>query len=407
MKKGLLLLSFAGSLLLAATAFAQEPTGPVQGRIVAPPSTLGLPTLRVHTPLYVFVPDGVIHDAQNPPANAENPGSLACVYGVTAPTNGCPRTGSPVATGGSNAIAVVDFGHNSTLQADFNAFNTFYGLPQQTLIFNSDCGSSPSNDGTGWDLETALDVEYAHAMAPHAQIIVSEFCNDPFDGGTSAAEYKAGQLVSAHGGGEVNNSFGFNGGEFSDELSLDQFMHTNGVTYYSSAGDSGLGPQYPSVSPNTVSVGGTRIMRDSNGMFTGQETCWSGSGGGISQFEPLPQYQLFVANRTNFKRGTPDWAADAQPASGAAVYSTTACNGWCQVGGTSLAAPLLAGIVNQAGHFKASSPLELSMTYQWYIRPVTYATNFRDVTSGSNGQNAVPGWDQCTGLGTPKSGSQF
>ena len=121
----------------------------------------------------------------------------------------------------------------------------------------------------------------------------------------------------------------------------------------------------------------------------------------------MPQYQLFVANRTNFKRGTPDWSADANPASGAAVFSTTACNGWCQVGGTSLASPLLAGIVNQGGHFKTHTPLELSMTYQWYIRPTLYHTNFFDVTTGSNGQNAVFGWDQCTGLGSPRKASQF
>ncbi len=281
---------------------------------------------------------------------------------MTPPTTGCPRSGSPVATGGTKAIAVVDYGHNSTLQADFNAFNAQYGLPTQTLQIICDCGSCPSSNGTGWDVETALDVEYAHAMAPNAQIIVSEFCSDPFDGGKSAAEWLAGQAVAALGGGEVSNSFGY-GGEAgvggSLEMMWDQLMTVPGVVYFTSAGDSGLGPDYPSVSPNTVSAGGTRIIRDGSGNFTGEEDCWSGSGGGISLYEPLPNYQLIIGNRTGPKRGTPDIAADASPNSGVAVYSTTGCGGWCQVGGTSVSSPMLAGIVNAAGSFAPRTSSEL------------------------------------------------
>jgi len=334
-------------LTLTVTAFTQDVSSPGSGRIVAPPSTLGLAPGMVRTPLYIFIPDTIRPD-NSPPASAETPGSIACIYGVTPPTNGCPRSGSPVASGGARAIAVVDYGHNSTLQNDFNIFNTQYGLPTQTLQFICDCGSCPSNNGTGWDLETALDTQYA--MAPHAQIIVAEFCSDPFEGGTSAAEYLAGQAVAAAGGGEVSNSFGY-GGEFSGELSYDQYMHTSGVVYFTSAGDSGLGPDYPSVSPNTVSAGGTKVIRDTSGNFTGEEDCWSGSGGGISTMEPLPQFQLFIGNRTGPHRGTPDWSADASPASGVAVYSSTGCSGWCQVGGTSVSSPVLAGIVNSANSF--------------------------------------------------------
>jgi kumamolisin len=287
MKRSLFLMITALVIMLVSiSAFAQSNDAQVKGTIVAPPSTRGLPGLKVHTPLYVFVPEeGVKPDA--PPAGAENPGSTACIYGVTPPTNGCPRSGSPVATGGAKAIAVVDYGHNSTLQADFNTFNTQYGLPTQTLQFICDCGSCPSSDGSGWDVETALDTQYAHAMAPHAQIIVAQFCNDPFAGGKSAAEWLAGQAVASFGGGEVSNSFGY-GGEFSGETGYDQYMTVSTVAYFTSAGDSGLGPDYPSVSPNSSSAGGTRIIRDGSGNFTGEEDCWSGSGGGISQYEALP-----------------------------------------------------------------------------------------------------------------------
>lgn len=405
MRRSLVVFISVAIVLIAATAFAQNASSPATGgTIVAPPSTLGLPGLNVHTNLYIYRENGVIHDAQNPPANGENPGSLACIYGVTAPTSGCPRSGSPVATGGSKAIAVVDYGHNSTLQSDFNTFNTQYGLPQQNLIFQCACGSCPSSDGTGWDLETALDVEYAHAMAPQAQIIVSEFCNDPLDDGSELGP--AGYIATNYGAGEVSNSWGYNGGEDSSELSLDHFFVQAGIVFFASAGDSGLGPQYPSVSPNVVSAGGTAISRDSGGNFTG-ETCWSGSGGGISQFEPAQHYQIYIGNKTGPKRGTPDWSGDASPASGANVYSTTGCPQWCRVGGTSLTSPMLAGITNEAGNFETSSVRELSKTYQYYIRPVTYHTVFFDVVSGSNGSPAGAGWDQCTGLGSPRKPSFF
>jgi subtilase family serine protease len=379
-----------------------------QDKIITPPSTRGLPNLNVRTPLYVVQPEtGVKPDA--PPARAENPGSLACIYGVTAPTTGCPRVGSPVATGGSKAIAVVDYGHNSTLQSDFNTFNTQYGLPAQTLTFQCACGSCPSNDGSGWDVESALDVEYAHAMAPQAQIIVSEFCSDPIgDGGiTSTANF----IVANYGAGEMSNSWTYNGGESwcganGCELSYDHYFSVAGIVFFGSAGDGGLGPAYPSISPNVVSAGGTTITRDGNGNFTG-ETCWSGSGGGISNQEPLPQYQLILANKLGTKRGTPDWAGDASPNSGAAVYSTTGCGGWCQVGGTSLSSPMLAGILNSAGTFGNHTVNDLGKTYQYYRNPGKYRHYFYDVISGSNGSPAAVGWDQCTGLGTPRTPSGF
>ncbi len=403
MKRVLLLVITALVIMVIAVSGFAQTSDAAKGTIVAPPSTLGLPGLSVHTQLYIVKPDGL--PPAGPPASAENPGSVACIYGVTPPTNGCPKVGSPVATGGTKAIAVVDYGHNSTLQADFNAFNTQYGLPSQTLTFICDCGACPSNNGTGWDVETALDVEYSHAMAPNAQIIVSQFCSDPFQGGMSAAEYLAGQAVAGLGGGEVSNSFGY-GGEFDGELDYDQYMNVPGVVYFTSAGDSGLGSDYPSVSPNTVSAGGTHIVR-SNGSFTGEEDCWSGSGGGISSMEPLPNYQLIIGNITGPHRGTPDIGAIADPNTGVAVYSTTGCGGWCQVGGTSVSSPTLAGIVNEAGSFGNHTASELSKLYAWYRNPGLYHTYLYDVTKGSNGSPAKVGWDQCTGLGTPRNLAGF
>jgi len=303
----------------------------------------------------------------------------------------------------------VDYGHNSTLQADFNKFNTQYGLPTQTIQFICDCGSCPSSDGSGWDVETALDVEYSHAMAPNAQIIVSQFCSDPFQGGKSAAEWLGGEAVAGLGGGEVSNSFGY-GGEFSGETDWDQYMTVPGVVYFTSTGDSGCGTDYPESSPNTVAAGGTHIIRDSNGNFTGNESVWNGGGGGISSMEALPNYQLIIGNRTGPHRGTPDIAAVADPNTGVAVYSTTGCGGWCQVGGTSVSSPTLAGIVNAAGSFAPRTSSELNELYTWYRNPGNYRKYIYDVTTGSNGGScgaAKVGWDEGTGLGTPRNLAGF
>jgi kumamolisin len=403
-KMGCVGLSLALTVMMAMfSGFATAQDSPVQSNVIVPPSTAGtVPGVAVRTQLLIRNPDG---DSLLPGPPPENPNSIHCIYGIPPIVPGCPL-GGPPAFGGAKAIAVVEWGHNTTLQADFNFFNGTYGLPTQTIQFLCDCGSCPINNGTGWDAETALDVEYAHGMAPNAQIIVAEFCSDPFAGGTSAAEYLAGNRVLQYGGGEVSNSFGY-GGEFASELGYDNYMTAPGVVYFSAAGDSGLGTDYPSVSPNSISAGGTTIIRDASGNYNGEQDCWSGSGGGISSFEPLPFYQLIIGGKTGPHRGTPDYAADADPNTGVEIYSTTGCGGWCQVGGTSIASPVLAGVVNEAGSFVKSSASELKASYNWYLSPLLYHKYFDDVTKGSNGAPAGVGWDECTGLGAPKNLAGF
>jgi kumamolisin len=397
-KKGLfMMVTLLVILVVAVSGFAQSPASSVKGKTIAPPSSRLQGPWKVRTPLLIFIPDGNV--SPDIP-NGETPASIACIYGVTVPTSGCPKNGTLLSTGGAKAIAVVEFGHNTTLQSDMNTFTSQFGLPAITLteICSPGPPPCPTNNGSGWDVETALDVQWAHAMAPNARIIVSEFTDDPF---TDGAESAAGAAVAAAGGGEVSNSFGY-GGEFDGELQNDLDMQTPTVVYFASAGDSGLGADYPSVSPYVVSAGGTHINRDSNGNFEGTESCWDGSGGGLSSMEPVPTYQFIISNLVGPKRGTPDLAADADPATGVDVYSTTGCGGWCQVGGTSVSSPVLAGIVNAAGDFKNSTHAELTKTYLEYQNPLQWRTNFFDVVTGNNGAPAKFGWDQCTGIGSPR-----
>jgi subtilase family serine protease len=305
---------------------------------------------------------------------------------------------------------VMEYGNYSNVQNDLETFSSQFGLGGNTSIINL-CypgPTCPANNGTGWDLEEALDVQYAHAMAPNAQIIVISFTNDPL--GDGAEQGGAQYIATNYGAGEVSNSFTYNGGEGwcgtgNCELQYDSDFTQPNIVYFASAGDDGLGVAYPSVSPNVISAGGTGIIR-SNGNYQ-SETCWSGSGGGLSQYEPLPQYQLFVANRTNFKRGTPDRASNSSNNSPVNIYSSSYCGGWCGVYGTSVASPTLAGISNFAGNFKSSTVLDEAPLYQLYIRPTLYETVFYDVTTGSNGSPAKPGWDECTGLGSPRKPAYF
>jgi len=174
--------------------------------------------------------------------------------------------------------------------------------------------------------------------------------------------------------------------------------------YFASSGDTGGLNTYPSVSPAVVSAGGTTLHRDSSGDFL-SETAWSGSGGGPSKYESRPPYQDALVSIVGSSRGAPDFSFDSDPASGVSVYDSTSCqgrSGWLVFGGTSVAAPSLAGVVNLSGHFYAGTAIELSTIYS----NIGNAGDFRDITSGKAGHfSAGPGWDFVTGVGSDQGTS--
>ena len=141
----------------------------------------------------------------------------------------------------------------------------------------------------------------------------------------------------------------FGGGEFSSETSLDSYFTTptghSGVSFVASTGDSGSPGGYPAYSPNVIAVGGTRLSVDASGNYLG-ETAWSSGGGGVSTREAEPSYQSAFQNTG--KRSIPDVAMDADPNSGVAVYDSYdngSSTPWAKMGGTSLSAPMFAGII--------------------------------------------------------------
>jgi subtilase family serine protease len=235
-------------------------------------------------------------------------------------------------------------------------------------------------------------------MAPHAKLflVVSPLCETPqcATDPTWAAISLAGSLVANNGGGVVSMSFG--DAELAAETGFDQYFAHKGVVYFASSGDSGLGvTSYPTASPNVVSVGGTRFIRDANGNFTSEQYYSGGGGGDISPYEPRPSYQNGIAGIVGNFRGYPDVASDYCCA---AIYLQ---GSWGSVGGTSWSSPTFAGIVNAAGSLQPSSLAELTLMYNELANPTQYAAYFNDIKVGDS--RCKTGWDLCTGIGSPKT----
>ena len=191
--------------------------------------------------------------------------------------------------------------------------------------------------------------------------------------------------------------------------------HT-GITFLAASGDAGAPGGYPAYSPDVVAVGGTSLTL-SGGNY-GSEAGWSGSGGGISQYESQPSYQqgLVIHNGGNTvnasgMRTIPDVASDANPNTGVAVYDSY--NGgsspWYQVGGTSVATPCWAGLIALADQIRVSAG-QTNLSGPTQTLPALYslpAGDFHDITSGTStgspNYTAAAGYDLVTGLGTPRA----
>jgi subtilase family serine protease len=325
-------------------------------------------------------------------------------YSSTGPTGYNPTQiktayGLPSDGGAGKTIAIIDAYNSNTAANDLNTFSTNFNLPSCTV--QNGCFSqvevsprTPSN--SGWALEESLDIEWAHAIAPQAKIMLVEARSASGTNLLAAVNY-ARNLSSVN---AVSMSWG--GAEFSGESSYDSYFTSNhGVNFFASAGDSGSGVDWPAVSTNVIGVGGTTLNLASNGSVT-SETAWSGSGGGVSAYVTEPSYQTALVSDPSAHRASPDVSYDADPATGFAVYDSTRYDGeagWFQVGGTSAGAPQWAAIS------ALGNGVTLTKLYQDAAGP-NYLSDLRDIVSGSNGAcgaicTASPGYDFITGLGSP------
>ncbi|RDV00596.1 peptidase S8/S53 subtilisin kexin sedolisin [Trinickia dinghuensis] len=373
---------------------------PASGTVLIPDSTVEHPGdvgRKAHTNHLVLLHDKAQSVGTAP--SGETPHSITTqVYALPDPST----SGT-----GSGTIVLVDAYDYPTAESDLNTFSSTFGLPQTCSSGAAQCfnfqriyasGSQPQLN-CGWGQEAALDIEWAHAMAPHANIVLVEAASSSFSDLFAAVDVAVNTIKQSGAGGEVSMSWG--GSEFASESFYDSHFNPTGATvvFFASAGDTGGVNIYPSVSPDVVSAGGTTINRSTTGQFL-SETGWSGSGGGASKYEPRPAWQKAISRIVGTRRGAPDFSFDADPNSGVSVYDTTSCqgySGWMVFGGTSVASPSLAGIVNSAGKFHPSSTSELTTIYG----NLGNALDFRDITSGKAGSNrAGPGWDFVTGVGS-------
>jgi subtilase family serine protease len=321
-------------------------------------------------------------------------------------------------TGSGGTISIVDAYNDPNIAADLAVFDSEYELPAANLTVENELGQTtrlPQTDA-GWSLEIALDVEWAHAVAPGAKIILVEASS------ASTGDLMTAVQTAAKQANVVSMSWG--GSEFRGETAYDTaayFANPN-VTFIAASGDDGgaAGAEWPAVSPDVVAVGGTTLSLTSAGT-TLSETAWSASGspftgysgstGGASLYESAPSYQVSALGSGVTKRETPDVSADANPSTGLSVYDSVAGNGktgWIQVGGTSAGAPVWAGIIaaadqarTTAGEGALSSTQTLSLLYG-ISSSGSYTTDFHDINSGSNlVATAKTGYDMVTGLGSP------
>lgn len=356
-------------------------------------------------------------------------GNALCHARVVTEASGAPRAttapkgygpaqfrgayGLPSAAPTAQTIAIVDAFDDPKIASDLNTYSSQFGLPQcnsanpcfkKVNQSGSASGPFPRSD-SGWSLEIALDVEVAHAICPNCTILLVE-ANSNSLANLSAAVRTAAKLGAT----EISNSYG--GSEFSSELSETYAGPYNqpGIAVTVSSGDNGYGSfGFPAALSSVVTVGGTTLTLGSGNTY-GSESVWNGAGSGCSLYVTAPSWQSFLS-ACEGKRGTADVAADADPATGAAVYDSVKYqgrSGWMQIGGTSLSSPLIAGVYALAGGLPSGSTGGSAL-----YGHLGDATVLHDVTSGSNGScgtlmcNGGSGYDGPTGVGTPKGIGAF
>jgi RTX calcium-binding nonapeptide repeat (4 copies) len=340
--------------------------------------------------------------------------------------------------GQGETISIIDFGDNPTAESDLATFSQEFDLPAPTpqnfeKIYATPNGQAPAVDAD-FGVEIDLDIEWAHAIAPDAKIDLIEGSNTTsvFDQTVLNGQQFA-QTIATAGtletdsptdGGVVSMSFGIpeSSVQLDDqvEYTIDQlFASFPAVSFIASAGDSLEQANYPAMSPYVTSVGGISFFLNSQGQpiagpgDTASEQAWDESGGGVSLVEPEPPFQANtlgvvadIPGTDNPARVGPDVAFLADPATGVAVYDTSADptgnTGWQQVGGTSLASPMFAATVAMADQIRVSAGKPViggNLDNAIY----DLATDFpnRDFTDITTPAPAAVGYDLVTGWGVP------
>lgn len=397
----LVVLAVSLALTLGAwpTAAAAAPPGPGPGPVVKSHGRFhrqicgatGRGLARCHSE--------VVADANGAPVAAATPAG----YGPADLQSAYKLTGAAASNGGNQTIGIVDAYNHPNAEADLGVYRSQYGLPPCTTAngcfrkVDQNGGTSYPADNASWAQEISLDLDMASATCPKCHILLVEAASNSFANLAMAVDRAA--LMGAT---QISNSYG--GGEYAAETSDQSHYNHPGIAITASSGDSGYGVSFPAASRYVTAVGGTSLNRNAATSRGWSETAWSGAGSGCSAYVTKPSWQ---ADTGCTRRTVADQSAVADPNTGVAVYDSfpfQGASGWLVFGGTSVAAPVIAGVDALIGPAAAAN-------YGSY--PYDHPSWFFDVTSGSNGScggsylcTAVPGYDGPTGIGTPNGATQ-
>ena len=435
----------------------------LSGSGLAPAVAIGTTTISPLVPLEVVGP--IVSTAKSQPPTPKEclaafsppavPEPIAC-YG---PPDMAAQYNFPTSktNGAGQTIVIFDSYGSPTIRQDLRTFDKAYGIkppptfniynPEGTTVLNYDGLPSPADFHSkgitteiGWAYETTLDVEYAHAMAPGANIALVTVPVAETQGvqGLQNLENAQRWALANHIGNIWSDSFATTEQAFNSSASvvgLDKLYAmaaADGVTVLFASGDSGVANtnkqgapypsttvNYPSSSPNVLSVGGTEITIPPGTNITSyqSESVWNDAygtgGGGFSSIFPITPFQKTLVHANYLgktARGLPDVSYNAAVISSVLIYeSFDPVNGagWVPIGGTSAATPQWAAVVATINQSDGAQGFIVPKLYALANNPTDYAKAFHDITSGNNGSagitgyGALTGWDAASGLGTP------
>jgi subtilase family serine protease len=357
-------------------------------------------------------------------------------------------------TGSGQTIVIFDSFGSPTIRSDLATFDSSYGIPAPPSfqIYTPEGnptypyqGASPSavkanknfQTEIGWGYETTLDVQWAHAMAPGANIALVETPNAETQGVQGLQNLQNAQewALNNHIGTIWSNSYATTEQAFHNSSvvqRMNDFYRTaanDGVSGFYATGDTGVANadkqgttfpyptvNFPASSPDVVAVGGTEIpvpqpaLTSYNPEAVWNDCCGAGGGGFSSVFgEPGYQSTAAISDPTAM-RGLPDVSYNAALISSILIYESfdpAVPPGYTPIGGTSAATPQWAAVDAIANQADGALGFLTPRLYQIYANKAEYASAFHDITAGNNtwngitGYSATPGWDAATGLGTP------
>ena len=354
--------------------------------------------------------------------------------------------------GTGKTIVIIDAYGSPTIATDLQTFDAVMGLPNPSFQVITPAGSPPPfdiNDPNqfGWSVETTLDVEWAHAMAPGANIILDVAASNNDSDILNATRY----VIENHIGDVISQSFGeaeqcMDSSLLAQQHALFAQAVAQGQTLFASSGDSGaaqpgctgdgalFAASTPASDPNVTGVGGTTLTADTSTGAYMSETAWTEpfgcnppavapsdvncSGGGFSTVYGRPSFQASMQKGTN--RGVPDVAYNAGVSGGVLIFSATINEAFgfppnalifFIIGGTSAGSPQWAALTADADQIAGTDLGNINPSlYHIAQAPPLYAANLHDITTGNNdvaeiggGFDAAKGWDPVTGLGSPNA----